>query len=413
MHKLPHNTLLLLLNNVGSAVLSFVLSVMIGRALGEVGLGIYATALAWVFALSLVAEFGIGTLLTRDVAHDGALADQYLRAASLARLWLGGGLTLALVILAPLLSDNPQIVTGLQISAPLVLILPLFGNYTAIFRAQQQMWPIPWLNLGMLAAQVGLTALIFALGGNVMQVFLVNTATSAGQLVTAWWIWRRWFAHDGRGHNGVVSLPIGTFMRAAWPFAIAGVLAAIQTRMGTVFLERITDTSSVGQYTAAMRFVEAGRMIPNAVFGAIFPMLVSLASSPQGLQHRFRKLLGGLTAYSILLGALGIVFAPILLATTFGAQFAPAAAVLQVAMWSLLPSILRSSVTLYWYALKRERFANWLSGVGLLVQFMLSLILIPRYSVIGAVGVNIIVDTAVLLIMVGYSNKNRRRTRNH
>lgn len=403
MSRLSGNAILLLLNNIGSAILSFVLSVMIGRALGETGLGIYATALSWVFPLSLLADFGIGTLLTREVAREPHPVHDYLRAATLARLGLGGALTLALVLLAPLLSNNPQVVTGLQISAPLILILPLFGNFTAVFRAQQRMWPIPWLNIGMLVTQVVLTAWVLALGGNVITAFIVNSVTSAIQLLAAWCVWRRWFSNKAGGHNGVVSLPIGILMRAAWPFAVAGVLAAIQARMGIVFLERVADTATVGQYAAAVRFAEAGRMIPNAVFGAVFPLLV--VNQPNDLQQTFKRLIGGILSYSLLLGIGGLFLAPNIMTATFGSQFTSVGPVLQIAMWSLLPSLLRAGATLYWYALGDEQFVNRLSGISLLIQLVLNFVMIPRYGAMGAVGVTIVVDVFVLLGMMWRSRK--------
>jgi O-antigen/teichoic acid export membrane protein len=122
---------------------------------------VYATALAWVFPLSLAADFGLGTLITREVAAAPGSASDYLRSAAAARLWLGGALMLLLMFAAPFLSSNPAVVLGLQISAPLIVILPSFGGFTAVFRARQDMWPIAWLNLGMLGAQVALTALVF------------------------------------------------------------------------------------------------------------------------------------------------------------------------------------------------------------------------------------------------------------
>jgi len=64
------------------------------------------------------------------------------------------------------------------------------GAFTAIFRARQAMWPIPSLNVGMLVIQVALTAVVFLAGGSVLAALIVNTVTSAGQLVAAWAVWR-------------------------------------------------------------------------------------------------------------------------------------------------------------------------------------------------------------------------------
>lgn len=97
--RLSQNTLILLFGNGGSAVLSFLLSVLIGRVLGTDGLGSYATTLAWVFPLSLMAEFGLGTLITRDVAQVPDMTDAYVRTTITARLLIGSVLAGLLFVL--------------------------------------------------------------------------------------------------------------------------------------------------------------------------------------------------------------------------------------------------------------------------------------------------------------------------
>jgi O-antigen/teichoic acid export membrane protein len=398
--RLTRNTTALLVSNVGSAGLSFLLSVLIGRALGKDGLGVYSTALAWIAPLSLAADFGLGTLITRDVAQDAAAASEYLHSTTWVRLWLGGGLTLAVVLLAPFLSRDPAVQRGVQISAPLIIIMPFFGAFTAVFRARQVMAPIAWLNLGMLVAQVALTLLVFLLGGDVIMALIVNTATSAGQLAAAWWVWRRWFYDDHAvGTWRAMSLPLMPLLRRAMPFAVAAVLAALQARVGTILLERLTDTGSVGYYTAATRFVEAGRTIPNALFGALFPALAALAADPPQLEGLFRRVMLGLSGFGIAAGIICTGLALPILALTYGKDFLPASVVLQVAIWSLLPSVLRGARTLYWYARQREGWVNVITVVMLVLQIGFSLALIPPYGALGVALVSLMVEGIGLVLI--------------
>ncbi|MCA9915928.1 MAG: oligosaccharide flippase family protein, partial [Anaerolineae bacterium] len=229
--RLSRNTFALLLSNAGGALLSFLLSVLIGRVLGSDGLGVYAAALAWVLPLSMVAEFGLGTLLTREVAQSPEKSHAYLRASVIERMVFGGWLATVLWLLAPALSDNPAIVQGIRIAAPLIVIQPFYSSFTAIFRAHQIMQPIAWLNLGMLLSQVGLTAVVFASGGDVLLALIVNTATSAGQLLAAWMIYRWRFYVPAKTRIRLVPM-----LRAAYPFAIAAVLAAVQSRLNIISL---------------------------------------------------------------------------------------------------------------------------------------------------------------------------------
>ncbi len=392
--------------------MSFVLSVLIGRVLGKDGLGVYSAALAWVFPLSLVADFGISTLMTRETARDSSLEADYMRLATQSRMWLAGGLMLTLILAAPLLSSDSHVIEGLRISAPLILITPLFGNFTAILRARQQMWPIPWLNLGMLIAQVILTIAIFAVGGSVLSALVVNTLTSAGQLAAAWWVWQRWFrppVRDGQAAN--ISLQMKAILLQAWPFAIAGILAAVQARLAPIMLEKLTDPGGVGYYAAASRFVEAGRTIPNALFGALFPLLATLVTQPAQMKRTFQKVMLGLGAFSGVL-AIGVtLFAPLILRLTYGADFSGASSTLQVAMWGLVPSLLRAGLTLYWYAQGREQLVNRVIVIMLVVQIGLSMWLIPSQQAHGAALAVFISETvgfALLLIPLRLAARDDR-----
>ncbi len=392
--RLTHNTLALLLSNAGGAVLSFALSVLIGRVLGSAGLGVYAAALAWVLPLSIVAEFGLGTLLTREIAQAPEKAHAYLRVSILQRLWLGGLLAVGLWLLAPLLSDDPLVVQGVHMAAPLVVIQPFYSSFTAVFRAHQVMQPIAWLNLGMLLAQVTITAAIFALGGDVLLALAANTATSAGQLLAAWGAYRRRFYVPAKSQLELLPL-----LRAAYPFAIAAILAALQSRLNIILLERAADASEVGFYAAALRFVEAGRLLPFAFFDALFPLLSSLAETPQQLERVFRQTLAALFAFGVLFGVAFWWLGDWLILLAFGADFAPATEVLRVAAWILLPLLLKSGRILYWYARRREAYVNIVTVFVIVVQGILALWLIPRFGAVGAALASLLAETVAFLLL--------------
>ena len=281
---------------------------------------------------------------------------------------------------APLLSHDPAVLAGLRISAPLVCIEPFFGAYTAIFRAERVMWPVAVLSLGMLAVQVILTALILVGGGGVRAALAINTLTSAGQLGAAWLLYRWRFRRPRLGLN----LDARPLLRRAWPFALAAVLATLQVRAGTILLGQLADTAQAGTYTAALRFAEAARMIPNALFGALLPALALSAARQAAPDQILRWSLGGLLVYGIGVGGAGWLLAPVLLDLTYGPDFAPAAPVLRIVLIGLLPALLRGVWTLDWIARGQERAANRVLALMLAVQLGLGAWLIPAYGALGA-----------------------------
>ncbi len=393
--RLSRNTFTLLVSNGGSAVLSFLLSVLIGRTLGEGGLGVYTTALAWIFPLTLIAEWGLGTLITRDVAQDTSQSHAYLQQTTLFRLGIGSILLLVTLLLAPLASDDPLVVQGILISAPLILILPYYGSFTAIFRAHQIMRPIAFLNIGMLISQVTLTALVFLNGGDVIDALLVNTITSTGQLIVAWGIYRKAFYQSDSKHT----LDIKRLFRRAFPFAIAAILAALQARISIILLEQYTNTSQVGYFSAASRFIEAGKMLPNALFGALFPALSALIANPAQMERLFRRISLGLAGFGGFVAITLTLLAHTILLLTYGVDFLPATEVLQLLGWSLLPSLLRAGRTLYWYAYEQESWVNKVNAIVLIVQVILSILLIPTLSAIGVALVLLIIEWLAVILL--------------
>lgn len=403
-NRLSHNTLILLFSNGGSAVLSFVLSVIIGRMLGENGLGVYAAALAWIFPLSLITEFGLGTLITRDIAHSPENTEDYVRLSVIARLVIGGGLMLLVWIAAPFLSNDFAVVQGLRLSVPMIVLVPLYSTFTAVFRARQVMQPIAILNLSMLIAQVILTATVFLAGSGVQAALGVNVVTSGGQVIAAWAIYRRDFsARDVivRGRGTPSSYKLTDLLKRAFPFAIAAILGAMQLRLNLILLEQFAGTSIVGQYVAASRFVEAGLMIPAALFGALFPALSEMKNDTKKLKQLMRWIQLGLATYGVFFG-LGVrLFGASIIKLTYGATFESSIIILQVLAWSLLPSLLKSSRILYWYALGYENRVNIITAIVLILQFGLSMWLIREYSAIGAAVTIIVTESVSLLLLFG------------
>lgn len=364
--RLSRNTIILLISNIGSAILSFLLAILIGRYYGEAGLGTYASILAWIFPLSFIVEFGFGTLITRDIAQDPDLAHEYLRVTWQFRLIVGSILVAILCLLSPVISDSAL---GLIISSPLVIVLPAYGAYTAIFRAHQRMLPIAWLNLGMLLIQVMLTGIVIWLKFNLLWLFIINTITSSGQCLAARWVYQtRFYQKPKAAHK----LKLGDLIRQARPFAIAGILAAVQARYSVLWLETVSTPIVVGLFVASLRFIDGARIIPNALFGAVYPALAALSDNRHALNRLFIRVMIGLGGYSLIVALFLSQFADEVLLLTFGEQFIGAQPALQIMGLALIPFVLRSTWSLYWYAIGCEKAVNILLVLNLIILIITS-----------------------------------------
>lgn len=80
VRTLARNTLFLLLATVFTNVAAFVWNVYLARYLGTAGFGILSTALALTGIFSILADLGIGTYLTREIARDPTGAGELVAA---------------------------------------------------------------------------------------------------------------------------------------------------------------------------------------------------------------------------------------------------------------------------------------------------------------------------------------------
>jgi len=392
--KIALQTRILAIGAVGGAGLSFVIFAAIGRVLGEVGLGAYAVALAYAYPASIVVEFGLGTLLIRDSAGSVTAANALLRPVMVQRTVMGSAVMLALVACAPILSSDPVTQRAIAVAAPLVLLTPLFSVFAAVLRVGDRVTAIAALNIGMLLVQAALTVGVLISGGGVLGALAVNTLTSAGQVLAVWWLWRKYSPLPDLPAQQTHSLPdlpplaqgreIAALVRRALPFAVGGVLAAISMRAAIVLLEFLTDARGAGIFSAANRFIDAAKLIPIALYGAMLPALSALAGDPKSMRRAFAASQRRLVVYGMAAGLALALAAPLAIRVIFGAGFGESVVPLMILSIGLVAATGRGGALVWCYASGRERRANVAIAVGLVVTIGVGLALIPAWGAVGA-----------------------------
>ncbi len=395
MPRLRRNALVLLINNLGNAALAFCISILVGRGLGAAGFGQYTFVMAWVGPFVMLADFGMGSLITRDVARDRSMAGAMIHTANRAIPLISVPVLLGSWLLAATSNAAPIVILALLIASLLVILDPWYGLYTALFRAFERMEPILILNIGGFAAQFLMTLAALQLGAGLVGTLIALIAVNIAQLAAIWLWWGR-LATD-RPSVGPLPIAVGVFVRRASPFALAAVLAALASRLNVYLLERFADDAAVGLYGAASRIVEAGRLVPNAFFGALFPALTALAVDPEGMRSLYRRSLlsFGLIGAAIALGA--VLLGGWFIRLAFGAGFEGAAPVVAVLSWSLVPSVLRGVVSLYLYGRGREALVNRMTVLAILLQAIIGAPLVIVYGAVGAAFTSIAVESAAAL----------------
>jgi O-antigen/teichoic acid export membrane protein len=391
--KVGHNTGILLLVNLVNALMGFLMAAALGRNLGDAGFGQYSFVMTWLLSLILLAEFGLSTVLTRDIAAQPEQTHGYLVNSIVGKSLLSLPAALVLLLFTPQLAPNqdPVVIPGLRWGILFLYTGLVYSSFTAIFRAHQVMTPILWLALGgQILLLLGTLALLLA----EQPLFLIIAWAGFSQLLQcglAFAFYQR-LSWPGRSLEKstwkVEGAVIKMLLRKAWPFALAGLLAGLQLRANSLVLAYLQGDQALGWYAAANRFVETGKQLPAAFYSAMLPALAALASSSNSAQRdRLRQTLTqarlGLLAFGGLASLGALLLAQLILTLTYGPAYRPATLPLQLLTLTLIPNGQNSLLIIFLYACGDEKFVNWLTALGTAINLSLCFWLIPTWGATG------------------------------
>jgi len=388
--------------------LDFAFAMLRLRILSPAGEGAYAFAITFYTTFEIVTRFGLGTLLTRDVAKDCGQARRYLANVLGLRtlLWLASLPVMALVVLA--YQSRGQLAAGTVEAIALFVAALLFANIadaiSAVFFAYEQMEHPASIAAATAVAKVALGALVLlpplewgfiGLAGvslimNIVQVVwlalvLRKTVLPVAPLPSEAGVVDRTLNRLRRGWTW--DWPLQRYMLAeSGPLMINHLLASVFWRINLYILQWFSGAAAVGIFSAATKYLDGLNVIPSYFTLALFPMLSRYAQGKEDALARGYRL----AAQMLFILALPIAVACTFLATPLirilgGAAYLPNSALaLQIMIWSI-PIGWVNSVTQYvLISVNQQRFLTRAFLIGVLFTGIANLLLVPRFGYIAS-----------------------------
>ncbi len=370
-------------SNLLRGALAFATTVVIARHLGPEPFGTWTLCVTWASMLTFLLDLGFGVMLPRDAAADKTAAGRLLAGALTARLLLFVPVAVLFVASAPWLGLRQE-PASLLIAMLLVTATSIaYGTIAGLFRA----WPerVPAVLLVEAAGAIvlfGGTWQIARRDSNVGALLHLAAAVQAAQLVVAATWWRGTVARGDAWQWPSLASAVG-LVRRAFPFAVAGLIANVQERLGPMMLGRLSGVAEVASFGAAWRIGAAARMLPQAALGGGLPILAAESTNgrSEAIRVRFER---ALTCFAAIAAPTLAVFSAPLVRLTYGDAFAPAASSLTWIGLGIWPFVVNSARKVGLYAEGREGIAVRFSIITLMVQVATCVALIPRMGAPGA-----------------------------
>ncbi len=398
--RVAKNSLVPMVMALSNRLIDFAFALLMLRILQPEGAGRYAFAVAFIGLAEILTRYGLGTLVTREVATQRAASNRYLSNVSLMRLylWLAalpfmaailglyvvlGGLTLDVVITVALLAVG-------------TLFSNLSDGLTAIFYAHEKAeYPAAITSVTTLT-RVSLGALTLLLGWGIIGLAGVSLVANLVTFLVLGYILVTTVFRPTLETDRTLQKEM---MAESLPLMLNHLLATIFFRIDVFVLSPTWGNAAVGYYNAAYKYVDGINVIPQYFTLALFPLMSRFAADSRESLIR---------AYILSLRLLLSLALPLAVGTPFvarelilflaGERYLPDSMIaLQLLIWFLPFSFINQVTQYVLIAIHQQRHLTRAFIIGVLFNLMTNLIFIPLYGYRAAAITTIFSEWALLI----------------
>jgi O-antigen/teichoic acid export membrane protein len=382
-------------------MLDMVFAMLMLRMLGAADAGQYTTAVLVVTWVDIFVNFGLNTLLTREISRDKAHANRYLSSAIIARL----GLCLVAVPLLGLFFLARRFTVPIQPKT--MLAIGLFGlglvpsnvaaSISAVFMAHERMEIPASVSTFTTLLRVSLGILVLVAGAGYIGLAGVSIVVNIVTMITLYLLLR-----------ATVLKPVlevdwqflKKMLAESYPLMINSLLATLFFKMLILLLEWLPDDPRVvGWYGAAYKYIDAVNIIPAYFTLAIFPLMSRYAAeAKESLLKAYRLAVKMLLIVALPAALIGGALSYELVTLLGGSDYVPQGAeILSIVIW-YMPFGFINSVTQYvLIALNQQRFLTRAFAIGLLFNVVANVILIQTVGWMSSAFIAVISEIVLFI----------------
>lgn len=383
--------------SIAQKAIAFVYFTLVANQIGKAGQGDYFLALSVTTILSVISDWGLTSVLIREIAHDPSQATKLVRSTlglkiPLILLGMGGSIGLA-VLLNYDLSIIKLVGLATLILAADAISLTFFG----VLRGLQN---LRYESLGIFVGQIlsaatGLIALRFHPTLTVLILALLvgstwNAVYSATRVVKHLG-WKAILpSFDAPRAKQLLHLSLA--------FALAGLFVKVYSYVDSILLKQFLGSEAVGTYSIAYKITYAFQFLPMAFIGGLYPAMASRFAS--GDKVGVAKIFDDAVWYTIILAVpitFGIASLSSEIVQAFYPKFHDAAVPLSVMIFALLVLFVDFPVGSLLNAVRKQNVKTTIMGVTMIIDAVLNILLIPRLGIIGA-AVTAVIAFSLMLI---------------
>lgn len=389
--------------NLLNRFIDFLFAAFYLRVLGPADAGSYFTAITIAGWFEIVSNFGLNTLVIREVAKDRSQASRYLLNTILLRIGTSAVAALPIFLYfwsVDLLGNplSPETVAAILLLMAGMLFSGAGQSFSGLFYAFEtaELPAAIQTVTTILKVGFGVVALLLGYGfvGLAAVSIVVNLITLAILALAAFrnFSLRGPWAVDFSLQRSMVGL--------SYPLMLNHLLATVFFFVDVPLMRQINGEEAVGWYNTAYKWVNAINVIPSFFTFALFPVISRQIENNMGEARRtFRMSIKLMALIALPIAAVTTLLAHTLVSILGGAEFLPHGAIaLQIIIWSIPVGWINSVTNYVLIALGQERVQVRAFVVAVTFNVIANLIFLPLFSYQAAAAITILSEIVLLIV---------------
>lgn len=378
------------------------------RILGPERNGEYAFAINLLTYFAALTDFGLGTVLTRDIARRDTDLRPLFGAGLVIRLRLVG-LSIPLMVALAVIYYATGSVSGATVVTAAVLAAGLVPTavgqaYASVYGAWERMDRRGLVAAGTSALTVGLGLALLGSGAGVIGLAVAGALSG----LASWLALARPVGFHLLRTRGSGGAQRRALLSSGFPLMLNALLATAFVQLDILILQAMQGTAVVGHYHAAYKFINALNAVPAAVVLAAFPLMARAAADPESLGRWTARTWRVLISIAVPAGVLMFVHAEALVGTLLGDEFLPfTAEALAILIWFLPFSYLNGTLQYVVISLDRQWWLTPAFLVTTLFNVGANLALVPAFGFHAAAATTIASEVVLVLMLAWVLRRDR------
>jgi len=380
-NRVVRNTLSLFTGQTGAQLLALVFTIYLARVVPRNEYGALMFAFSFVVVFNVLSEYGLWTLLVRNMAREPAQAADYFWNSVVLKLALSVvAAIIGIIVLVAAYPVELRVVTCL--AGGWLLFNAWYFSAAAVFRAFQEHHFDGSLSFIGKLLYVGLGLALIHFTRDVRWIAAVFTLAMAVQCGLAFAVVR------ARHRDFTFTFSLGRqwfLLRHAWLFFAINLFTTVHLRFAHLVIGKECAPSAVGFYNVAFMLVMVPIVLANAFVQSMYPVLAE--SHERGDAEFWPKARSGFRW----LGALAfpvIVYMTIegrrVLGALFPPEFSAALLPMLILLWGLGLDFFNPFSGHILYVLNRQKVVIGITATSVVVNIIANLVLVPWWGITGA-----------------------------